>query len=326
MSEHDGAIARNRANWDQRADVHARSAMYDVDGLIADPSRRSPVVLNDLAVLAPHLEGGTVAGRSLLHLQCHIGTDTVCWARLGAVDVHGLDLSPNSLAHARRIADAVGADVTWIEGDARTASQVIDRAFEVVVTSAGTIVWLPELRSWARSIHDLLEPGGVFAIRDDHPILGAMDFEPWQVSGDYLSGGGANVYDDAATYTDGPTDSITQTVNHEWRHDLAEVTGAPRIPLNFSVVARHPERPHTRAVPPASAARERGDGARSSAHPPKSPGRSAPARRGASTRSSAAGSGPTPRVQAVGDWLTGIRSSWSPKRATSSSRPPSAST
>ncbi|CAL9353194.1 class I SAM-dependent methyltransferase [Nocardiopsis dassonvillei] len=273
MSEHDRAIAQNRANWDQRADVHARSAMYDVDGLIADPSRPSPVVRNDLAVLAPHLEGGTVAGRSLLHLQCHIGTDTVCWARLGAVDVHGLDLSPNSLAHARRI-----ADVTWVEGDARTASRVIDRTFEVIVTSAGTIVWLPELRSWARSIHDLLEPGGVFAIRDDHPILGAMDFEPWQVSGDYLSGGGANVYEDAATYTDGPTDSITQTVNHEWRHDLAEVTGAlleaglvvealgehpfmdwpafsglvecpqgwrlpegaPRIPLNFSVVARRP--------------------------------------------------------------------------------------
>lgn len=279
MSEYDRAIAQNRENWDQRADVHARSAMYDVDGLIADPSRLSSVVRNDLAVLAPHLEGGTVAGRSLLHLQCHIGTDTVCWARLGAVDVHGLDLSPNSLAHARRIADAVGADVTWVEGDARTASQVIDRTFGVVVTSAGTIVWLPELRSWARSIHDLLEPGGVFAIRDDHPILGAMDFEPWQVSGDYLSGGGANVYDDAATYTDGPTDSITQTVNHEWRHDLAEVTGAlleaglvvealgehpfmdwpafpglvecpqgwrlpegaPRIPLNFSVVARRPE-------------------------------------------------------------------------------------
>ncbi|WP_174546503.1 hypothetical protein [Nocardiopsis dassonvillei] len=189
MSEYDRAIAQNRANWDQRADVHARSAMYDVDGLIADPSRPSPVVRNDLAVLAPHLEGGTVAGRSLLHLQCHIGTDTVCWARLGA-----------------------------------------------------------------------------------------MDFEPWQVSGDYLSGGGANVYEDAATYTDGPADSITQTVNHEWRHDLAEVTGAlleaglvvealgehpfmdwpafsglvecpqgwrlpegaPRIPLNFSVVARRP--------------------------------------------------------------------------------------
>ena len=278
MVEHDAAIAENRANWDQRAEVHARSEMYDVDGLIADPSSISQVVRNDLAVLAPHVPGGPVSGRSLLHLQCHIGTDTACWARLGAVDVHGVDLSANSLAHARRIAEAAGADITWLRGDARFASELVDRRFEVVVTSAGTIVWLPELRSWARSIHELLEPGGVFAIRDDHPILGAMDYEPWQVNGTYLSGGGMNTYEDAGTYSDGPEDAITSVVNHEWRHDLAEVTGAlleaglviealgehpfmdwpafpdlapcpegwrlpagsPRIPLNFSVVARRP--------------------------------------------------------------------------------------
>lgn len=278
MTEYDEAIAENRANWDQRADVHARSEMYDVDGLLADSSYISEVVRNDLAVLSPHVKGGAVSGKSLLHLQCHIGTDTVCWARLGAADVHGLDLSSNSLAHARRIAEADGAEITWVEGDARAASEVIDRRFEVIVTSAGTIVWLPELRSWARSIHDLLEPDGVFMIRDDHPILGAMDFEPWQVTGDYLSGAGANTYESASTYSDGPTGTITRTVNHEWRHDLAEVTGAlleaglvvealgehpfmdwpafpglvscpegwrlpegaPRVPLNFSVVARRP--------------------------------------------------------------------------------------
>ncbi|WP_198961952.1 class I SAM-dependent methyltransferase [Pseudonocardia sp. MH-G8] len=140
MTELDTAIAANRANWDQRADVHARSQMYDVDGFLADRSAISQVVRNDVAVLAPHMKGETVSGRSLLHLQCHIGTDTISWVRLGAVDVHGLDLSPGSLAHARRIAGADGADVTWVEGDARAASSVIDRRFEVVVTSAGTIV------------------------------------------------------------------------------------------------------------------------------------------------------------------------------------------
>ena len=278
MDPHDTAITDNRANWDQRADVHARSRMYDVDGLLADRSRISSVVRNDLEVLAPHLPDGTVQGRSLLHLQCHIGTDTLCWARLGAVDVHGLDLSPNSLAHARRIADAEGASITWVEGDARIASQAVDRRFEVVVTSAGTIVWLPELRSWARSVHDLLQPGGVFMIRDDHPLLGAMDYRPWRIRDDYLGGGGGNTHDEALTYTDGDHASITHTTNHQWRHDLAEVTGAlleaglviqalgehpfmdwqpfpelvpcpqgwrlpegaPRIPLNFSVVARRP--------------------------------------------------------------------------------------
>lgn len=274
--EYAEALALNRENWDERADIHARSQMYDVAGFLADKTSISSVVRNDLSVLEPHLPSSGVIGRSLLHLQCHIGTDTVSWARLGAVEVTGLDFSPNSLRHARRIAEADGQSVTWVEGDARFASSLIDSRFEVIVTSAGTIVWLPELSQWARSIHDLLRPGGVFMIRDDHPILAAMDFEPWTVSDDYLSGGGVRTYQDAGTYTENKDVAIRQTTNHEWCHDLSEVVtalleaglrieavrelpymdwqafpdlvpdpsgwvlpaGVPRIPLNFAVVAR----------------------------------------------------------------------------------------
>ncbi|WP_346764652.1 class I SAM-dependent methyltransferase [Rhodococcus sp. HNM0569] len=275
--DHAEAVASNRVNWDERAEIHVRSQMYDVEGFLADPTRVSDVVRNDLAVLAPHLPDSGVRDHSLLHLQCHIGIDTVSWARLGAVDVHGLDFSPNSLRHARRIAAADGHHITWVEGDARRASSLIDRRFDIVVTSAGTIVWLPDLGEWAQSIHDLLEPGGVFAIRDDHPVLGAMAFEPWTITDDYLGGGGTRTYDDSGTYTDGP-EAVEQVINHEWRHDLGEVVGSlldaglaieavaelpymdwpafaeltpcpegwtlpptsPRIPLNFAVVARRP--------------------------------------------------------------------------------------
>jgi SAM-dependent methyltransferase len=270
------AIAANRANWDDRADVHVASRMYDVDGFLADRSAISRVVLNDLSVLAPHLPGGQAQGRSLLHLQCHIGLDTISWARLGAVGVHGLDLSPNSLRHATRIAVADRSDVTWVEGDARFAARLIDRRFEIVVTSAGTIVWLPDLEDWAASIHDLLEPGGVFLIRDDHPILGAMSFSPWDISDDYLGGGGPRTYEDSGSYTEESAGLVAHVENHEWRHDIGEVVTAllraglriealaelpymdwpaftelvpcqqgwtlpdsvPRIPLNFAIVAR----------------------------------------------------------------------------------------
>jgi len=272
------AIASNRANWDQRADVHARSRMYDVEGFLADPAQISEVVERDLAVMTGHLPDTGVRGLSLLHLQCHIGTDTVSWARLGAIDVAGVDLSPNSLQHAARIAAADGRHIEWVEGDARFASSLIDRRFDIVATSAGTIVWLPELDTWAQSIHDLLVPGGIFLIRDDHPILAAMEFEPWQITDDYLGGGGTRTYDDGGTYTENSADSIIHTTNHEWRHDLGEVAGAllgaglsieafaelpymdwpafpslvsgpqgwtlpagvPRIPLNFAIVARRP--------------------------------------------------------------------------------------
>ena len=274
----DAAIVANRRNWDDRADVHARSGMYGVDGFLADPNAISGVVRNDVSVLAAHLPDSGVSGKSLLHLQCHIGTDTVSWARLGAIDVHGVDLSPNSLAHAARIAEADGRAITWVESDARFASAAVDRTFDLVVTSAGTIVWLPELTSWAASIHDLLQPGGLFMIRDDHPILGAMAFEPWDISDDYLSGGGSRTYEDSGTYTENSTGQVEHVTNFEWRHDLGEVVGsllaaglriesfvelpymdwrafdslvpcpqgwtlppgAPRIPLNFAVVAQRP--------------------------------------------------------------------------------------
>lgn len=273
---HVDALARNSENWDERADIHARSQMYDVEGFLADRSAISWVVRNDLSVLQPFLPSSGVKGRSLLHLQCHIGTDTLSWARLGAVNVTGLDLSPNSLRHAQRIADRDGRKVTWVHGDARFASSLIAAQFDVVVTSTGTIVWLPELSAWAHSIHDLLEPGGVFMIRDDHPILAAMEYEPWTINDDYLSGGGARTYEDAGTYTENTDVAIRQTTNYEWRHDLSEVitvlldanlrieavrelpymdwqafptlvpdphgwalpAGAPRIPLNFAIVAR----------------------------------------------------------------------------------------
>lgn len=270
------AITANRANWDDRAEVHARSQMYDVDRFLTDKEDISTVVQNDLAILTPHLPKPGVQDLSLLHLQCHIGTDTISWARLGAIDVHGLDLSPNSLRHAARIAEADNRTITWVEGDARFASTLIDRRFDTIVTSAGTIVWLPELTAWAQSIHDLLEPGGVFLIRDDHPILGAVAFEPWSITDDYLGGGGARTYQDSGTYTDGSIGQVMHTTNYEWRHDLGEIIGSllsaglqieavtelpymdwpafpdlisctrgwtlphqtPRIPLNFAIVAR----------------------------------------------------------------------------------------
>jgi SAM-dependent methyltransferase len=276
--QEEAALAANRANWDDRADVHVRSKMYDIEGFLADPTAISWVVQNDLSVLTPFVPGAGVRGRSLLHLQCHIGTDTVSWARLGAVDVHGLDMSPNSLRHAAAIAEADGREITWIAGDVRFAATLIHRRFDIIVTSTGTIVWLPELASWAQSIHDLLEPGAVFMIRDHHPILGAMGFKLWDITDDYLGGGDSRSYQDSGTYTENSAGLIAHPLNHQWQHDLGEIVtallraglrietfaelpymdwplfsglvpcprgwtlppGSPRIPLNFAIIASRP--------------------------------------------------------------------------------------
>ena len=273
----DWRVAENRLNWDDRAQVHATSPFYEVERLVADRSYVSPVARRDYDVLRPHLGPDGLAGRSLLHLQCHIGTDTLCWRRLGAAEVWGLDFSPASLAHAREIASRAGEDVSFVEGDARRASEAIDRRFDVVVTGTGALEWLPELASWARSAARLLRPGGVLLVRDDHPLLGALVYESLEVHGDYLSGS-VDDYEDDGSYVPGTAGTIAHTRAHNWSHDFQEVlgsllaaglsiedfrespyaewrslpclvetpdgwtmpAGAPRIPLTFAVVARRP--------------------------------------------------------------------------------------
>ena len=270
-------VVENRENWDDRAAVHAVSPFYEVERLVSERSYVSPVARRDYAVLRPHLGAGGLAGRSVLHLQCHIGTDTLCWERLGAAEVWGLDFSPASLDRAREIAARAGARVTYVEGDARTADEVIDLRFDVVVTGTGALEWLPELGGWARSIARLLEPGGILLVRDDHPLLGALVYESLEVHGDYLSGG-VDDYEDDGSYVPGSEGRVAHTRVHNWNHDLQETLGsllsaglaiedfrespyaewqslpclvetpdgwtmpqgAPRIPLTFAVVARKP--------------------------------------------------------------------------------------
>lgn len=226
-SDYQAELRDNQANWDDRAKVHLASDFYDVENLIADPTQITDTVQHDYAVLKPWLPQKTVAKLDLLHLQCHIGTDTLSWQRLGATHVTGLDFSPQSLEYARQIADRANAPLTYVEGDARFASQKIQSQFDVIVTSMGTITWLPELTSWAHSIAQLLKAGGTFLIRDDHPFLNALDFESLVVHTDYFNDG-VLTYDEDGSYTDHSAHKIQHTTNHNWNHDFQELTSALR--------------------------------------------------------------------------------------------------
>lgn len=226
-SDYQAELRDNQVNWDDRAKVHLVSDFYDVEHLIADPTQITDTVQHDYAVLKPWLPQKTVAKLDLLHLQCHIGTDTLSWQRLGATHVTGLDFSSQSLEYARQIANRANAPLTYVEGDARFASQKIQSQFDVIVTSMGTITWLPELTSWAQSIAQLLKAGGTFLIRDDHPFLNALDFESLVVHTDYFNDG-VLTYDEDGSYTDHSTHKIQHTTNHNWNHDFQELTSALR--------------------------------------------------------------------------------------------------
>ncbi len=159
----------NRASWDERAPAHAASRDYAVDRFATDPGHLSEVVRFDLPLL------GDIGGLRGVHLQCHIGTDTVSLARLGA-DMTGLDFSSASLVEARRIASLAGADVRFVEAEVYDAAGALGpEPFDLVYTGIGALCWLPDIARWARVVAGLLRPGGRLFIREGHPMLWALD-------------------------------------------------------------------------------------------------------------------------------------------------------
>ncbi len=169
MAAMDEYLAVNRANWDERAPAHAASPDYGFDAFVDDPRHLSGVVRFDL----PRL--GDVGGLDGIHLQCHIGTDTLSLARLGA-RMTGLDLSPASLAQARRLAAAAGPPVEYVEADVYSAPEVLaGRAFDLVYTGVGALCWLPDIDRWAGVVDALLAPGGRLLLREGHPMMWSVD-------------------------------------------------------------------------------------------------------------------------------------------------------
>jgi len=222
----DGAVDSadvNRLNWDERAPAHAASPDYHVDRFVRDPAFLSYVVQFDV----PRL--GDISGLRGVHLQCHIGTDTVSLARLGA-RMTGLDFSPAALIEARRIADLAAADVDFVEADVYGAVSVLGASsFDLVYTGIGALCWLPDIRRWAQTVCGLLRPGGRLFIREGHPVLWSLDEERGDqllvVNYPYFETPEPDIFEDAGTYVE--TDIVFgHTTTHTWNHGLGEVITA----------------------------------------------------------------------------------------------------
>ena len=209
----------NRANWDDRAAAHAASPDYSFDRFATDPDFLSHVVTFDL----PRL--GDVRGLRGVHLQCHIGTDTISLARLGA-SMTGLDFSGASLAEARRLSSLAGTAVEFVESNVYEALEVLPHGgFDLVYTGIGALCWLPDVKGWAAVVAGLLRPGGRLFIREGHPMLWSLDearTDSLVVGYPYFERAEAIVDEDAGTYV--ATDAeFTQNVTHSWNHGLSEI-------------------------------------------------------------------------------------------------------
>ena len=213
----------NRLSWDERAPAHAASPSYHVANFAQDPKYLSPVVRFD----RPRL--GDIAGLRGVHLQCHIGTDTVSLARLGA-HMTGLDFSPSGLTEARRIAALAGAKVHFVQADVYDAVSVLGAdSFDLVYTGVGALCWLPDIRRWARVVAGLLRPGGRLFIREGHPMLWTLPDDRSDgllvVEDPYFETSEPYVDEDGGTYVE--TDTVfSQNTTHTWNHGLGETIGA----------------------------------------------------------------------------------------------------
>ena len=197
----------NRAGWDQRARVHLNSKFYDVPGFLSGETSLREIELAEL---------GPVKGKSLLHLQCHFGLDTLSWARLGA-RCTGVDISPVAIEQARDLSNQSGIDARFVCSNVYDFDRGDAHPYDIVFTSYGTICWLPDLSKWADVVSANLAPGGTFYIVEFHPIYDLLD------GYSYFTRSAPDV-EEEGTYTENGEEALAEFA--VWSHPISSVVKA----------------------------------------------------------------------------------------------------
>jgi ubiquinone/menaquinone biosynthesis C-methylase UbiE len=211
MSEPFNYLEKNRDSWNQRTDFHLGSSFYDVTGFLEGASSLKPV---ELALL------GDIRDKTILHLQCHFGQDSLSLARMGA-SVTGADLSDNAIRQARLLSEKAGVPAEFICCDLYSLPEHLgDRQFDLVFTSYGTIGWLPDLDRWAGIVSRFLRPGGRFIFVEFHPVVWMYDNDFQQVAYNYFNTGPI-VETESGTYADRSAPIHQEYVM--WNHPTSEV-------------------------------------------------------------------------------------------------------
>jgi SAM-dependent methyltransferase len=229
-------FAVNKAYWDERAPAHAGSRDYAVQELLSDPTLLSDVVRFDV----PRL--GDIGGQRGIHLQCHIGTDTLSLHRLGAT-MTGLDFAPTAIALARRLATDAGAEIAFVESDVYRAPDVLgENGFDFVFTGIGALCWLPDVRRWAQTVAALLRPGGKLFLREGHPVMWAVDEDRTDaivLRYPYFEQPVPTPFENQGTYVETDVEFGNNQIR-EWSHGIGEiVTAVLDAGLNLTMLTEH---------------------------------------------------------------------------------------
>ena len=204
----------NRAHWDSLAAVHGQDAYYDTEALVAGAD-----TLREAEAAGLREAVGAVAGLDVLHLQCHIGFDSISLARRGA-RVVGVDFSPASLEKARALARRCEVDVEFVEGDATALPAELGNRFDLAYATIGVLPWIDDLSAWMRSATAALRGGGRLLLVEIHPVYDMVaSLDPLRLDFPYAFDG-PRTFDDPTSYA-GP--AVSSSENVSYAHSLGEV-------------------------------------------------------------------------------------------------------
>jgi SAM-dependent methyltransferase len=229
----------NYTHWESLAAFHGtgNDRFYDLETLIGGGSLMGT---DEMAALDRATKGAGVAGLDVMHLQCHIGCDSITMARQGA-RVTSVDFSPTALARLRALAEQCGVDVTTVQSDSRDLPHELDESFDLVYATIGVLCWIDDLDAWMGGVKRVLRPGGTLVLVELHPLLTMFDsVDPLVLDFPYNFDGG-HVYSGTGSYANRDAD-LTWTID-QYAHGVAEVVmSATSAGLQLTYLEEHTER------------------------------------------------------------------------------------
>jgi SAM-dependent methyltransferase len=213
----DKYLQQNKKHWNEITPLHEKSGMYDVAGFKAGRCSLKAIEL---------VEVGDVKGKSLLHLQCHFGMDTLSWVRRGA-KATGIDFSDKAIDLARKLSKDTGIKADFLCTDIYDLPSILDKQYDIVFTSYGVLTWLPDLDKWAQIVAHYLKPGGFFYIVEFHPFTLVFDDNPGvtkpEVTMPYFQLDEPLKFENPSDYASG---AVVKTPEYSWQYPLGKVVTA----------------------------------------------------------------------------------------------------
>ena len=214
MDDEKKYIECNRELWNGWTGINVNSGLYDLEGFKAGRNKLKSIELEELK---------NIAGKSMLHLMCHFGMDTLSWARMGA-EVTGIDFSPKAISMAKSLSNELNIPARFIETELYDLPNVLDEKFDIVFTSYGVLTWIGDVNKWAEIAARYLKPGGIFYMVEFHPFLWMMDDDGKKIEYPYFHSGKPLKFEDSGNYAD--PESEFKHVSYEWPHSLGDIVTA----------------------------------------------------------------------------------------------------